>query len=67
MLTKLAGVWFGDLDGKRVIIIDPDLAEEGVLKIVEDFMTERRSHGRRNDERRSSVLVRKEHEHDVEM
>lgn len=67
MLTRLEGVWFGDLNGRRVIIIDPEIAEENVLKIVDDFISERRRHGRRNEQRGGEVLVRSTVEQDVEM
>ncbi len=53
MLTKLEGVYFGDLDGKRVIIIDPTIADQSVMKIVDDFLIESRTNdGRRNNQRR---------------
>jgi len=55
MLTKLQGIWFGDLDGKRVIIIDPQLADQASFLAVQEFIDERR---RNNGRRSTEVLVR---------
>jgi hypothetical protein len=53
MLTRLDGVWLGDLDGRRVVIIDVDEADPKALKMVDDLLRERkeRRHGRRNEHR----------------
>ena len=52
MLRKIEGVYFGDLNGKRVVIIDVDVADKNALKIVNDLIKERRLHdGRRNNQR----------------
>jgi hypothetical protein len=69
MLRKLEGIFFGDLDGKRVIIIDPNEADPDVAQIIDEMIRERR----RNDERRrtiqrsDSILVRKESEADLQV
>jgi len=65
MLTRLKGVWLGDLDGRRVVIIDVDQADQGVLKIVDDFLRERKE--RRDGQRQGDVLLRSTVEQDVEM
>ena len=56
MLRRLEGIWLGDLNGKRVIIIDPDQADPRTQKAIDDFIRERRQNGRRTTE----VLVRSE-------
>ena len=58
MLTRLKGIWLGDLNGKRVVIIDPNIADQSTMRAVDDLIKERRDTGQRNDERRSDVLVR---------
>lgn len=65
MLTKLEGVWLGDLEGRRVVIIDVDQADQDVLKIVDDFLRERKE--RRDGQRQGDVVVRAKEETRVEM
>jgi hypothetical protein len=60
MLTRLDGVWLGDLDGRRVVIIDVDEADPEALKMVDDFISERRRHGRRNEHRNGQDKKKKE-------
>ncbi len=67
MLEKIEGVWFGRLDERDIIIIDPDKADPNAIKLVDDFLKERKRQRERerHDGRGAEVLVRKEHEHDV--
>ena len=63
MLRKIEGVYVGDLDGRRVVIIDVDLANTDVLKIVDDFIQERRGNG----QRRIDVFLRAEEEVEIQV
>ena len=65
MLTRLKGVWLGELEGRRVVIIDVDQADKDVLEIVDDFLRERKE--RRDGQRQGDVLLRSTVEQDVEM
>ena len=65
MLTKLKGVWLGELEGRRVVIIDVDEADQDVLKIVDDFLRERKE--RRDGQRSGDIVVRADEETRMEM
>jgi hypothetical protein len=69
LLKKIKGVWFGRLDDRDVIIIDPNLIDEEGRRSITEYLNERRRQDerRRHDERRSPVLVRSEQEADVPM
>ena len=67
MLTRLKGIWLGDLNGKRVVIINPNIADQSTMRAVDDLIKERRDNGRRDDERQDDDVVRSDEETRMEV
>ena len=63
MLTRLKGIWLGDLNGKRVVIIDPNIADQSTMRAVDEFIKERRDNG----QRRTDIFLRSGEEKIVEV
>ena len=63
MLKRLKGIWLGDLSGKRVVIIDPNIADQSTIRAVDEFIKERRDNGQRG----TDIFLRSGEEENVEV